>query len=137
MSYVMADALQRAVYTTMSADGMLMSLVDGAVYDALPKGPVPPIYVTLGAERVRDQSDISARGAIHDFVVTVQSDLPGFLAAKQAAARVSDILDGADLALDRGRLVRLDFLKAAARQRAQRREVEIWFRAFVEDVAAA
>ena len=135
MSYVLTGVLQSAVYTALSTDATLMALVDGAVFDALPPGQVPQLYVTLGAERVRDRSDYDTDAAMHEFAVTVMSDEPGYLGAKEAAARISEVLDGADLSLSRGRLIRLDFYKATARQRANRREVEIWFRAFVEDVA--
>ena len=137
MSYVLTGVLQSAVYAALSSDTALMALVDGAVFDALPPGRVPQLYVTLGAERVRDRSDYDTDAAMHEFAVTVMSDAPGYLSAKEAAARISEVLDGADLNLSRGRLIRLDFYKATARQRANRREVEIWFRAFVEDAATA
>ena len=137
MSYGLTDALQTAVYGALTGDAELMALVDGAIYDALPPGPVPQLYVALGAERVRDRSDFETQAAMHEFSVTVLSDEPGFLSAKAAAARISDVLDGADLTLSRGRLIRLDFYKANARLRANRREVETWFRAFVEDAATA
>lgn len=135
MSYVLSGVLQTAVYTALSNDAALSDLVGGAIYDALPAGRVPDIYVLLGQERVRDRSDYQVHAAMHEFAVTVMSDAPGYLSAKEAAARISELLDGADLTLSRGRLIRLDFYKANARQRANRREVEIWFRAFVEDVA--
>lgn len=137
MSYVLSDTLQAAVYEALSGDAALMALVNDAVFDALPPGEVPPLYVALGAERVRDRSDYETPAALHEFAVTIRSDEPGYQGAKRAAARISEILDGADLSLNRGRLVRMDFYKANARQRAERREVEVWFRAFVEDVATA
>ncbi|MEM1273871.1 MAG: DUF3168 domain-containing protein [Pseudomonadota bacterium] len=134
MSYVLSDALQTAVYETLTADATLMSLVDGAIYDALPTGQVPELYVNFGAERVRDRSDASVRAALHEFAVTVISDTPGYLSAKKAAGRIAEILDDSKPDLSRGRVVRMDFFKATARVRGKRREVEIWFRAFVEDV---
>lgn len=137
MSYVMSDALQTAVFGALTGDAALMALVDGAIYDALPSGTVPVLYVTLGNEKVRDRSDFAIRAALHEFSVVVTSDQPGFLPAKAAAARVAEILDGADLSLSRGRLVRLDFVKANARPRGRKREVETWFRAFLEDVVQA
>lgn len=135
MSYVLSGALQTAVYGALAGDAALINLVGDAIYDALPSGNVPQLCVMLGAERVRDRSDYETQAALHEFAVTVRSDAPGYLSAKAAAARVCEILDGADLALSRGRLIRLDFYKANARQRADRREVETWFRAFVEDEA--
>lgn len=133
MSYTLSDVLQTAIFEALSQDGELVGLVGGAIYDALPPGAVPQLYVTLGAERVYDRSDIQLRAALHEFAVTVISDEPGYLNAKRAATRISEILDDVDLTLARGRLVRLDFHKANARQRNERREVEIWFRAFVEN----
>lgn len=133
MSYTLSDVLQTAVFGALSQDAELTALVNGAIYDALPSGGIPQLYITLGTERVRDRSDYETRAALHEFAIIVVSDAPGFLTAKQAATRVSEILDNGDLSLSRGRLVRLDFHKANARLRDNRREVEIWFRAFVED----
>ena len=98
--------------------------------------PVPPLFVRLGPERVRDRSDGTAGGALHDFSLTVETDEAGFRAAKEVAARISDVLLGAGLSLTRGRVVTLNFLRAQARRRNSRREIEIWFRAYLEDVAA-
>ncbi|MEM9318318.1 MAG: DUF3168 domain-containing protein [Pseudomonadota bacterium] len=137
MSYVLSGALQTAVYTALSEDTVLEAMVNGAIYDALPAGQVDQLYVTLGPERVRDRSDSTARSALHEFAITVVSDEAGFLSAKEVAKRISELLVGADLSLSRGRLVRLDFYKAHARKRANKREVETWFRAFVEDEATA
>lgn len=135
MSYLLSGALQTAVYQALTADATLMGLVGGAVYDALPAGAVPELYVMLGAERVRDRSDYEVQAALHEFAITILSDEAGYLGAKEAAARVSEVLNRAQLTLTRGRLVQLDFYKANARQRANRREVELWFRAVVEDAA--
>lgn len=137
MSYAMTAALQSAVYTALSSDLTLMEAVGGSVYDSAPEGRVPDLFVALGTEQARNRSDATVSGALHDLAVTVISDAPGFLSAKQAAARISDILNEADLALDRGRLVRIRFVRALARLRSGRREIEIWFRAFVEDAAPA
>lgn len=133
MSYAITAALQSAVYGALVGDTVLDGLVNGAIHDALPPGPVPPVYVSLGPERVRDRSDKTTGAARHDFSVTVISEQSGFQVAKEVAARVSDILDGADLTLSRGRLSRLLFTRARARRTSQGREIEIWFRAFVDD----
>ena len=129
MSYGMAAALQAAVYGRLSGDLVLEGLVSGAVHDALPPGPVPPIYVSLGPERARDRSDQTGQGAVHEFSVSVVSSEAGFQTAKEAAARVSDLLSGADLTLSRGRLVALRFARARARRTGQGREIEMWFQA--------
>jgi len=135
MSYGITAALQAAVYGALSGDATVTALSSGAVYDALPTGPVPPLYVTLGPETARDASDKTGAGAVHDFAVTVVSEAAGFASAKALAAAISDALTGPNLALTRGRLVRLGFLRARARRVDGGREIELWFRARVDDDA--
>ncbi len=139
MSYGAGAALQAAVYGRLSGDPALAALVGGAVFDATPPGPLPAIYVTLGPEVVRDRSDASHGGAEHEFTVEIVTQAAGFAGAKAAAAAVSDALVDADLALARGRLVRLDFWRArAARVGAgAMRQITLTFRAFVEDSQGA
>ena len=132
MSYGGAAALQAAVYAALLADPAVASLSGGAVHDALPPGPVPPLYVSLGPESVRDASDKTGAGAVHEFPVTVVSLGPGFSGAKALAVAVSDALTGAALVLARGQLVRMDFLRARARRVSGQREIEVWFRARVD-----
>lgn len=134
MSYGVAAALQAAVYQRLVADGALDALVDGAIYDALPPGILPGLYVALGPEKVRDRSDGSGRGAEHLFTVSVVSGAAGFASGKAVAAAVSDALIDADLALARGRLVALDFVEARAARAGEERQIDMTFRARVEDV---
>ncbi|EPX81943.1 DUF3168 domain-containing protein [Salipiger mucosus] len=134
MSYAMSAALQRAVYQALSGDAALAALVGTEIYDAPPAGPLPELYLTLGAERARDASDNSGDGAWHDLTVAVVTGVAGFQSAKEAAAAASDALHGADLALDRGRLVSLRFRKALARRESGGlRRIDMTFRARVED----
>lgn len=134
MSYAMSAALQRAVYQRISGDTDVAALTGGHVYDALPSGPLPDLYVTLGAERVRDASDQGAAGAWHDLTVAVVTAAAGFQGAKDVAAAISDTLHDADMALSRGRLVSMRFLKAQARrERGGLRRIDLTFRARVED----
>ncbi|MFC7704999.1 DUF3168 domain-containing protein [Plastorhodobacter daqingensis] len=133
MSYGCAAALQAAVFQRLLADEALEALVDGAVHDAMPAGQANGTYVALGPEEVRDASDGTGGGAEHRFVVSVVSDAAGFQRAKDAAAAVSDALVGADLALSRGRLVGLSFVKAVARRTDGGRRIDLTFRARVED----
>lgn len=130
MSYGVAAALQAAVFQR------LVALLPGvAVHDALPPGAGSGTFVLLGPEEVLDASDGTGRGAEHRFVVSVISDATGFLAAKEVAVAVSDALVDAPLALDRGRLVGLRFLKAQARRLDQgaARRIDLRFVARVED----
>jgi len=135
MSYGVASALQQAVFEALSADAALGGLVGGAIYDAPPTGAVPLTFVSIGAEDVRDRSDMTGRGARHDFTISVVSDAAGFAKAKAAAAAVSDALVDRALPLSRGHLVSLNFLRATARRvgTGQTRRIDLRFRARVED----
>jgi len=135
MSYGVSAALQQAVFQQLQADAILTGLVGAAIFDAAPAGTAPSTYVSLGPEDVRDASDKSNAGAIHEFTVSVVSDAAGFRHAKDVAAAVSDALVGADLILSRGQLVSLAFLKARARrvQDGDVRRIDLRFRARVED----
>ncbi|MCK0094217.1 DUF3168 domain-containing protein [Yoonia sp. F2084L] len=135
MSYGVAAALQRAVFQRLRADSALDALVGVHIYDALPTGALPPLYVVLGAEDVRDASDKTGAGAWHQFTVTVVTQSAGFATAKAAAAAVSDALIDAPLALDRGSLVSLHFLKAKAARVGSGavRQINLIFRARVAD----
>lgn len=135
MSYAVAAALQEAVHQRLTGDAALAALVGPAIYDALPGGPVPPLYVVIGPEEAQDRSDVTGRGAQHDLTVSVVGAGAGFHAAKSVAGAISDALAGADLALDRGVLVALEFRRARARRAGagQLRRIDVTFRARVDD----
>lgn len=136
MTYASAAALQQAIFAHLSADPDVVAAVDGAIFDALPAGTVPPLYLSLGPEVARDRSDQSAAGAEHDFTLSVIADAAGFQQAKQAAASVCDALAGPDLVLSRGRLVSLRFIRATAKRdgAGQRRRIDLIFRARLDDI---
>ena len=135
MSYGVSAALQRAVFAQLTADAGLAALVGVAIYDALPTGTLPPLYVVLGTEDVRDASDKTGAGAEHTFTVSVVTESAGFATAKEAAAAVSDALVDAPLILDRGSLVSLNFYKAKAARigTGSMRQINLIFRARVAD----
>lgn len=135
MSFAMSGPLQRAVYDALNADSALGGIVGSAIYDAVPTGTLPVIYVRLGSEEVRDASDGSGAGAVHRFTVSVITSSPGFAHAKEAAAAISDVLHDGDLVLSRGRLVSLRFERArAARvEAAATRQIDLRFAARVQD----
>lgn len=137
MSYGVSAALQTAVYQRLVSDEALALLVGAAIFDTVPGGPLPGLYLALGSEEVRDASSYEAAGAIHDFQISVVSETASFLAAKEAAAAVSDALCNAPLTLARGRLVSLAFVRAKARQSqgGSGRRIDLSFRARVEDEA--
>jgi hypothetical protein len=133
MSYRAAAALQQAVYARLRGDGALGALVGEAIYDAVPPGATPELYVVLGPEVALDASDASGPGAEHRLTVSVVSTT-GFAPAKAAAAAVSEALEGAEMTLGRGRLVGIWFRRADARRREQgtMRRIDLSFRARVE-----
>lgn len=135
MSYGVGAALQAAVYQRLIGDAALGAIVGNAIYDAVPAGTGQSTFVSIGPEDVRDRSDNSGNGAEHDFVVSVLTDLAGFQTAKAAATAISDSLVGAQLALSRGSLIGLWFLKAVARRgdRGLVRRIDLTFRARVQD----
>ena len=135
MSYAVASALQEAVYERLTFDADVYDLVQGAVYDGVPSGTVPPLYVSLGEEKVTDRSDADGYGAVHELVVSVVSSANGFQAAKQLAGAISDALLGTPLALERGYLVGIWFRSAQAKRvtRSGTRRIDLRFKAQVRD----
>lgn len=135
MSYAVSAPLQSAVFTAIAADPAVAAVVGDAVYDALPGGPLPGLYVSLGPETVKVEDDKTGSGSAHRFVISVVTDVPGFRVAKEAAGAVSDVLHDADLPLTRGRLVSLRFERARAFKidKGAGRRIDLTFRARVED----
>ena len=134
MSYAATGALQAAVFGALQANALVQSLSAGHIYDALPAGSLPALYVAIGDETVKDASDGTHGGARHDFVVSVVSETAGFQTAKELAAAISDALSGVEATLTRGHLVGIWFLKARAkRESGGTRRIDITFRARVED----
>ena len=135
MSYGVAAALQEAVYQRLTGDAALGALVSGAIYDAVPPGSLPDLYVTLGPEEARARSDGTGGGAWHRFTVSVISNAAGFQTAKQVAAAISDALVDAPLVLSRGTCPALHFFRARARRAGtgELRRIDLTFRARVDD----
>ena len=135
MSCGASGALQAAVFERLAGDAGLVAIVGAEIHDAVPPGALPPLFVALGEEVVRDRSDATGRGAEHRFDVSVISEAAGFAGAKAAAAAVSDALAGTPLALTRGTLIYLNFLRARARRtgRGRLRRIDLTFVARVAD----
>ncbi|MEM8653616.1 MAG: DUF3168 domain-containing protein [Pseudomonadota bacterium] len=135
MTYAVSAALQSAVFAAIASDPAVSGAVGSAVYDALPSGALPGLYISLGPETVRVADDKTGDGAMHRFVLSVVSDAPGFFAAKEVAGAVCDVLHDADLTLERGRLVSLRFERARALRidKGTGRRVDLTFRARTED----
>lgn len=135
MSFASSPALQAAVFTTLSGDATLSGLVSGAIFDMAPDGAVPARFVAIGPEKVQRLGDATSDGAEHIFEVFVVSESDGFFALKEIAARVSDLLHGADLSLSTGTLISLTFERAEALRRTtdDTRRVRMFFRARIDD----
>ena len=131
LSYAAAVALQAAIYETLASDPELSGI---SVLDALPSGSSSGTFILIGPEDVVDASDKSGQGAEHRIVVSVISDAAGFLAAKTVAARVSLVLVDAAITLSVGRIVSMNFIKAAAKRLddGNLRRIDLQFRARVE-----
>lgn len=135
MSYGVSAALQTAIYQSLVADAALGALVGSDIYDAIPSGTLPSLYVALGPEVVKDRSDKTGGGAEHEFSVSIVTDSAGFATAKQAAGAVSDALVDSELTLNRGTLIALNFYRAKAIRvgEADERRIDLTFKALVQD----
>ena len=135
MSYALSGPLQEAVYAALSTDADITALVGASVFDQAPGGEIPGSYISLGEESVKDASDQVCAGAIHELLVTVVTDEPGFKTAKQVAGVVCDVLIDADLPMSRGQIVSLSFVNARAvrTKRDSRRRIDLRFRVRVDD----
>lgn len=137
MSYAATVALQAAVYQVLRGSEPLGVLVGDAIYDAMPVAAPAGTYVSLGPEDVRDGGDMTGAGSVHDFVVSILSgtdDAGGFGVVKAAAVAVSEALETADVALERGHLVGMWFQRARARraENGAGRRVDLTFRARID-----
>ncbi len=135
MSYAVSAALQGAIYDALTGAVAVTDLVGTHIYDAMPSGTVPSLYISIGAETVRAANDKTGTGALHDVRIAVVTDVQGFAAAKEVAAAISDVLHDADLALARGRLIYLNFDRAVADRSdaGAGRTIALRFKARVED----
>ena len=135
MSYGSSAALQEAVFSALVNDTIVVGLTSGAIFDAEPTGVLPPIYISLGPEQVRAKADKSGGGALHEFVVSVVSEAPGFATAKSVAVAIGDRLVDASMPLSRGELISLRFQKAKAVriEKGAKRRIDLTFRARVSD----
>ena len=135
MSYAVSAALQSAIFGALSADPTLSDLVGGAIYDALPSGALPPLYVSIGQEVVRERNDSTGIGAEHQMTIKVVTEVAGFVAAKEVGGAICDALHETPLTLSRGRLVSMKFTRGQASkiEKGAGRQIDLIFRARVED----
>ena len=135
MSYATSAALQAAIFTALQSDAAVSEATGGHIYDALPSGSLPPIYVLIGAEEARDRSDQGEAAALYLMTLSVISDSAGFTAVKTAAGAICDALLAAPLPMTRGAVTGRWFDRALARGlKSGGREVTLRFRLHVDDV---
>lgn len=133
MTVLLSDVLQSAIYGRLAGDPVLAGIVGTHVYDAVPAGPVPDLYVLLGEETVKDASDKSGSGAVHDVLISVMSTADSFLTLKQAATAIWGALESSALVLTQGRVVGFWFVASTAkRSTSGQRKIDLKFRARVE-----
>ena len=134
MSYQSAVALQQALFDTLTGDAVLTGLLPGGVHDAPPPGTPQGTYGVIGVEEAIDRSDISGPGSEHRVAIAIVSDAPGFMVAKNAAARIGQLLPDTQPALSTGRIVAIWFHQARARrvEGGAVRRIDLTFRVRVE-----
>ncbi len=149
MTAALSLPLQRALYAHLTSDPAVLAALGGPhLYDAPPHADAPGArrgraFVLIGEERVDPWFDQSADGAEHRLQFRVVSFSPGFSEAKRIAGALSDALLGPPPALERGRIVRVQFLGSEARRGGAggadgaaelvSRRVDLRFRAILED----
>lgn len=136
MTFALSASLQKAVFTQLSGEAEIIEIVGPNIYDAVPAGAEPEVFVLIGEEVVRDRSTKTSDGAHHDFTVSVFADQHGFSTSKTLAAIICDSLLSADMELDRGRVTGIWFRRAQTRRgrSPDRRRIDLQFRAHVEDI---
>lgn len=131
MSYAASASLQQALYQALSAAPALAAV---PIYDTQPSGARAETFVLLGPEEVADQSDASGAGAEHRVQISIISEAAGFLAVKQVASAVGDVVSGASLTLNSGRVVSIRFLRASAKRvrAGNLRRIDLMFRVRID-----
>lgn len=97
----MADPLtelQKAVYACLSADATLTALVDGRVFDRVPKDAAQP-YVSFGPVTADDDSSDCIDGLSVSMQIDAWSVAVGFVEVKEIAGAVRKAIAAADLVL--------------------------------------
>ena len=129
-----ANALLKAIHQLLSGDAGLTALIgpDG-IRDRLLARPKLPAII-LGEMETRDLSTVTEAGEEHFLVLEIWSEGEGRKLAQEIAAKVTALLDDADLTLDDAVLVSL--LRVGTRSRREQKTryylSEIRFRAVTE-----
>jgi hypothetical protein len=134
MSLVHSQALQVEIYSTLSANTALGTLVGTHIYDAVPNGELASNYVLLGEGKVTNRGDYTGKAGRHDITISVVSNANGFSDAKLIASEICDILDENPMTLSVGNLRRIQFRSARVRRNtgATERRIDVVFRALID-----
>lgn len=136
MTMVLAAPLQTALFSRLTTAPELAAL-NGRIYDDAPhqSADATEAYITIGDESVSPWDTATGTGAIHDVVIRIYSPVRGFLTSKQIAGSICETLCGADLALNRGRVITQQFIRAETRREEQGalRRIDLTFRFVIED----
>lgn len=114
-----ANVLLRAIHQRLSEDAGLTALVspDGIRDRLLARPKLPEII--FGEMETRDLSTVTEAGEEHFLVLEIWSQGEGRMLAQEIAAKVTALLDGADLTLDGAVLVSL--LRIGTRNRLEQK----------------
>lgn len=133
MSTQFSGPVQVAVFDRLASDPAVLAIVGSHVYDAVPAGALPNIYVLIGEEVVKDHSDSSGLAAHHDIAISVISSVESFLMMKDAAAAITTALQAAPLSLSEGSVSAFWTRGVASRRDAAgQRKIDLKFRLRVE-----
>ncbi len=100
-------ALQKAIIETLRADASLTAMLGGPrVYDRPPRRMNAPC-VNIGAAEIHHWNTFTARGHEHRLTLHVWTRHGGRKSAYEIIARLDELLDDADLALQDHHLVNL------------------------------
>ncbi|MFV0244906.1 MAG: DUF3168 domain-containing protein [Qingshengfaniella sp.] len=97
MSYRDAGDLQAAIHARLTGDTALMALVAGAVFDAVPEGRAPDVYLALGAEEVTETRDHDGAIMRHRIDLSAIGKAESFAQVKAVAAAAEAALRAAPL----------------------------------------
>lgn len=98
-------ALQQAIFTALSADSTLQGLLDGRIYDGVPRAQLFPCLV-FHEDRITPWDTASDTGSAHQLTLSVFSRAPGRKELRQIATAVAAALTDTSLSPDGVRLVR-------------------------------
>lgn len=100
-------ALQSAIYSTLSSNSALTSLLGGVhIYDDIPQETLAP-YVTIGQSLVRDWSTGTEDGNEHEITVNMWSKSGGRKEVQDIAEHVRTLLHDQTLSLTDHSLINL------------------------------